>query len=165
MTEPKSSSDHRWKKKPDLSGWPFLSRLRSRRRRWRVGMGLVVVVVILGMAAGCGLYAWRFNAVSGELTVGPLSLDRVPDGDHRGFYRLFHVAAQVLVSVRDGKITGIQLLNYEKMQRADADRTQRTLERVVESQSLDVDLETGATVTQKVALKAVENALTGAGGQ
>jgi|GEM_PF-378450 len=134
---------------------------KSRTRRWRIGTSLAVIL-LLGMVAGCGLYSWRFTRAGSELTFGALSVDEVPDGDYRGYYRLFHVAAQVLVSVRGGRITGIQLLNYEKMQRADADKTLRTLERVVESQSLEVDLESGASVTQKVALKAVENALAGA---
>ena len=41
------------------------------------------------------------------------------------------------------------------------DKMQSISERVVEEQSLDVDTISGATVSQKVALKAIENALEG----
>jgi uncharacterized protein with FMN-binding domain len=39
--------------------------------------------------------------------------------------------------------------------------TRRTLEAIIETQSLEVDAVSGATITAKAYLKAVENALTG----
>lgn len=84
-------------------------------------------------------------------------LSNLPDGDYEGEYRPGKMAyARVRVTVKNKRIVAIKLLEHNKG-RTEAAKT--VAERVVEKQSLDVELVSGATVTSTVVLKAIENAL------
>jgi len=67
------------------------------------------------------------------------------------------VADEVMVTVRDHKITGIEIIK-DVSQRGQ--RAEPILSRVISAQSLHVDTISGATNSSKVILKAIENALT-----
>ncbi|GJM78519.1 hypothetical protein HMSSN139_10150 [Paenibacillus sp. HMSSN-139] len=66
-------------------------------------------------------------------------------------------ANQVRVIVSSGKVTDIQLLMHKENRSPDF--TGKLYGRVIESQSLQVDTISGATITSKAYLKSVENAL------
>jgi uncharacterized protein with FMN-binding domain len=131
----------------------------KRAAKTRTVTFLLLSLLLLSIA-GCGIYSWRFIGAVRELVPGEIAVDGLADGEYEGEYRVFHVYARVRVQVAGGKIVEVELVNAEKMQRADAARIRETLARVVERQSLQVDLVSGASASQKVALKAVENALT-----
>ncbi|MBC7246412.1 MAG: FMN-binding protein [Actinobacteria bacterium] len=120
---------------------------------------LAILSLLLVSMASCGVYSWRFTSAVRELVPGEITVGDLADGEYEGEYRVFHVYARVRVWVAEGKIVEIELVNAEKMQRADAARVQETMARVVEEQSLQVDLVSGASASQKAALKAVEKAL------
>ncbi len=132
-------------------------------RRKKIILGMVIALVALLVIAGAigGIYAWRFTAAAGDLTVEDVDISAVPDGTYRGAYKLFHVSAEVEVTVDDGHITAITFLDTGRM----AEETQVDIEAifadVISAQSLDVDMTSGASVSKKVSLKAVEEALTG----
>lgn len=132
-------------------------------RRKKIILGMVIALIALLIIAGAigGIYAWRFTAAAGDLTVEDVDVSKVPDGTYRGSYKLFHVSAEVEVTVDDGRITTIAFLDTGKM----AEETQEDIEiifaDVISAQSLDVDMASGASVSKKVSLKAVEEALTG----
>ncbi len=117
-------------------------------------MGIVVIVLIVG-----GIYAWRFVSGSHKIVVGSVDLSQVPDGTYEGSYSFFHDSSKVRVTVADHRITAIESLTSGGAAKSDIPTL---IERVVAQQSTQVDLVTGASVSQKVFLKAVENALTGA---
>ncbi len=134
----------------------------SRRKRVILWMAIALVALLLIAGLMGGIYAWRFLAAADSLTVGDIDVSGVPDGTYEGSYSLFHVKAAVEVSVEDGRITAITLTDSGKM----AEETQQEIAdifgAVVSSQTLQVDLTSGASVSKKVSLKAVEEALTGA---
>ena len=58
-----------------------------------------------------------------------------------------------------GRVTGIDVVKDVLFPQPEVRR--KTVELVIEAQSLQVDVVSGATITAKAYLKAVENALTG----
>ncbi len=133
----------------------------AREGRKRLVFWMAVALVALLAVAGSmgGLYAWRFLKAAGELTVGEVDPSRFPDGFYRGSYNLFHVKASVEVEVEEGRIKAIELLEAGRMAEETQEDIRDIFARVVSAQSLHVDLESGASVSKKVSLKAVEDAL------
>jgi uncharacterized protein with FMN-binding domain len=66
-------------------------------------------------------------------------------------------ASEVQVTVASGKVTDIKLLKNEE--KKSPEFTNKLYDRVIKSQSLQVDTVSGATLTSKAYLKSVENAL------
>ncbi len=116
-------------------------------------LGIVVVLLIVG-----GIYSWRFISGSRKIVVGSVDLSKVPDGTCEGSYSFFHDSAKVRVKVLDHRITNLELLSSPG---AAKNQIPTLTQRVLDQQSLQVDLVTGASVSEKVFLKAVENALSG----
>lgn len=73
---------------------------------------------------------------------------------------MFPVSAEVRVTVKGQRITGIELLEHNSGKGAPAEVIPG---RAVEAKSLDVDAVSGATYSSKVILKTKENALESAG--
>ena len=66
---------------------------------------------------------------------------------------------EIIVTVKDHQIIELELVD-DVMFKID-EVTKTLFDRVIQNQSLDVDIETGATVTSHAYLKAIENALGG----
>ena len=118
----------------------------------RSRIAVVLVCAVVGSAlAGCsGLKEIE------TLIVEDVDLGAVRDGRYEGTQRNLPVTAKVRVSVEGGRITDIELLRHFHGPDHGADAI---LERVMASQSLQVDAVTGATYSSKVVLKAIESAL------
>lgn len=122
----------------------------------------VLVIVIIGVIIGIMAvksYMNNFTQTISEITIYNVDLSKVSDGTYSGSYKAFPVAAKVKVTVKGHKITGIDLVKHENGQGTAAEVIP---EHVVEAQTLDVDIITGATASSKVILKAIENALNSA---
>lgn len=91
-----------------------------------------------------------------DLDIQNVDLSKVGDGTYTGGYKVFPVAVEVRVRVENHSITEIELVKHTNGQGAPAEVIPR---RVIESQSLDVDIVSGATYSSKVILKSIENAL------
>jgi uncharacterized protein with FMN-binding domain len=83
-------------------------------------------------------------------------LSKTNDGVYSGSYKVFPVVAEVKVTVKNHKISNIELVKHENGKGSSAEILPG---KVVEAQSLDVDIISGATYSSKVILKAIENAL------
>jgi Uncharacterized protein conserved in bacteria len=94
-----------------------------------------------------------------NLNISNVDLTKIPDGTYNGSYGVTFVEAEVKVSVKEHKITKIDLVKHKNGKGAPAEVIP---DRVVKAQSLDVDMVTGATSSSKVILKAIENALNSA---
>ena len=66
---------------------------------------------------------------------------------------------EIIVTVKDHQIIELELVD-DVMFKID-EVTKTLFDRVIQNQSLDVDVETGATVTSHAYLKAIENAVKG----
>ena len=127
----------------------------GRRRIRRVLTGMLLVMVLL---VGGGLFAVTRGLEEGRhLVVEDVDLTELPDGAYTGEHQAGRWSNVVEVTVSDGKITGISL--QEGFRQGDLMDT--VFEQIIREQKVVVDGVSGATVSGKAYMKAVENALSG----
>ena len=83
-------------------------------------------------------------------------LSNIQDGNYIGEYTITPVFVKVEVSVSNHRITNITVLQHDN---GLGSMAENIVNDVVEEQSLDIDAVSGATVSSKCILKAVENAI------
>jgi len=129
-------------------------------------MTALITTLIIAAALGIGgLMGWS-NLSNEHEEARNVSLDAADfgslnDGTYEGEYdggMYGWRAGKVSVVVASGRVEKIVLLVTSDPGAENTDH-ERLFNRVVEAQSLDVDVITGATLTSKAWLKAVENAL------
>ena len=125
---------------------------------------LIVVAVVLGvlvLAGGALMLRFRVMSLrmSNELVdVRAVDLAAIPDGMYVGEYGDFLVAARVAVSVAGGRIVAIDML---AQQSGPGYGALEILDRIVEGQSPQVDVVSGASGSSKAIMIAVYRALSG----
>ena len=90
------------------------------------------------------------------ININSINMMDIKDGTYTGSYEIMWIAAVVEVTVYNNEIKGIELIEHINDRGTPAEII---TSRVIENQSLDVDVVTGATSSSKVILKAIENAL------
>jgi len=125
--------------------------------------GCLIVLAVFALAVlGGGLWlrskTLAFEAKINAIQIRDVDLSQVADGTYTGAADAEVIRAEVKVTVRDGRITAIDLVRHDTGRGQDA---RAIPDRVVAAQSLSVDVVSGATYSSKVILKAIENALTG----
>lgn len=93
-----------------------------------------------------------------ETTFDEINVANISDGSYIGEYDVNFIYAKVEVTVEDGKIVSINILE-QRHERGKAAET--VIEEIIEEQKIDVDAISGATNSSVVVKKAVENALKG----
>lgn len=113
---------------------------------------------MLALAGGVwfAITAGRFQRQIEAIRISEADLSQVADGVYTGAEETVLVKVEVRVTVRNGRITAIDLLRHEHGQGYGAEAIP---EKVLEAQSLLVDTVSGATYSSKVILKAIANAL------
>ncbi len=112
-------------------------------------LGIIVIIAIVFLMNGMD---------KGKLlAVSKLNLDQIEDGKYPGSFDLTRWSNSVEVEIENHRITEIIVLD-DVMIKMD-ELTQRLFNEVIMNQTLDVDIETGATVTSLAYLKSIENAL------
>ena len=91
-----------------------------------------------------------------NISVSMPDLSNVQDGNYIGEYSIAPVHVKVEVSVSNHQITNIAILQHDNGLGSTAESI---VNNIVEEQSLDIDAVSGATVSSKCILKAVENAI------
>jgi uncharacterized protein with FMN-binding domain len=122
---------------------------------------LVVMTVILSCVAVACVSLSREHREAMNLEINDLDFKKLEDGTYRGAYEggMYQWRAnEVQVTVLSGNVTAIELLR--STEERPPDFTEELFKRVVERQSLQVDAVSGATLTSKAYLKAIEHALT-----
>lgn len=94
-----------------------------------------------------------------DIEIDPVDFSRSPDGVYYGECVMQAVAARVRVTVKDGRVVTCELLEHKTQRGSEADVIPSV---VVSQQNLEVEAVTGATLSSKVILKAVERALSSA---
>lgn len=91
-----------------------------------------------------------------ETSIEEICLSDIPNGVYIGECDVNFIYAKVEVTIQNGEITGIRILEHknEHGQAAEA-----VVDRIVAEQRIDVDAVSGATNSSTVLKKAVENAL------
>ena len=128
------------------------------------GCVIVVLIILVLLAVGGGI-GWSFiskeHREAASLPLNAVDFDKLNDGIYHGVYEggLYTWRANECdVTVTNGKVTDIQLVG-SKDPGAENTGHEMLYDRVIEAQSLQVDTISGATLTSKAYLQAVENAL------
>lgn len=121
----------------------------------------VVLTVIAVVVIGLSIFNKGMADIK-KLSVENIDVSLLKDGSYFGEYENGRWQYHVEVTVRDGEIKEIHVLNTKtgpfEMKMYDDVNTE-LIQRIVQNQSLQVDTVTGATVNGKALLKAVESAL------
>jgi uncharacterized protein with FMN-binding domain len=96
-----------------------------------------------------------------NMSIGSPPIGEIPNGAYRGAYAYGSFEYVVEVSIADGRIMGIKAIANRDTSHARS--AEGVFPRIIDAQTPDVDAVTGATTTSKALMKAVENALAGAG--
>lgn len=92
-----------------------------------------------------------------DVTVANLDPKDLPDGTYSGEATIKPVIAKVTVTVAEGKIADVQVLEH---QTGLGKKAEVITSEIVHQQSLQVDAVSGATLSSQAILKACEDALT-----
>lgn len=132
---------------------------RSKMSGWIVAL---IVMAVLGIGGGIG---WPFLAKehneARNLSIDAMDFGNLNDGTYVGEYEggMYKWRAnRVQVTVSSGKVSDIKPLSSSDPGKKNAQQDV-LYDRVIKEQSLQVDVISGATLTSKAYLRAVENAL------
>ena len=124
----------------------------------------IVLWIVLGAAGALVIFAASFlmmgqGAIMG-MEIRGLSAQGMADGTYTGSFDGYRWSNTLQVTVGGEKITGIDILKDQAA--ALPDVSVKLFAAVIEKQTVAVDTVSGATVSSKAYLKAVQNALEGA---
>ena len=121
---------------------------------------IVLLFLLIGLICGA-VYLKNvadYKRAIGETTFDEIDIADVSDGIYIGEYDVNFIYAKVEVTVEDGEIVSINILEH-RHERGKA--AEKVIEKIIEEQKIDVDAVSGATNSSTVIKKAVENALKG----
>ena len=122
----------------------------------------VITLLLLLIGLICGAVYLKnvadYKRAIEETTFDEIDIADVSDGIYIGEYDVNFIYAKVEVTVEDGEIVSINILEH-RHERGKAAET--VIEKIIEEQKIDVDAVSGATNSSTVIKKAVENALKG----
>ena len=123
---------------------------------------MVLFIIMLLLLVG---FVWRilylksvadYKKAVKETTFEDINISDIPDGVYVGEYDVNFIYAEVEVTVQNGEITNINILEH----RHERGKTAEVIaDSMVDEQKIDVDAISGATNSSIVIKKAVENAL------
>lgn len=122
--------------------------------------GFIVILTIVSIFVLIGYVA--YSAIDRNLQelyrieIEPLSLVDVADGDYTGRYSVFPVTVSVKVTVIDHKITFIEILEHINGQ---GSKAETIINEIIRTQSIEVDVISGATYSSQVIKLAVSKAI------
>lgn len=125
------------------------------KRRYKILLGSIGIIIILIISALFVLMNGMKDIES--LTVESLDLNSLEDGSYTGTFDITRWSNTVEVKIENHRITEISVIDDVMIDLEGL--THRLFESVIQNQSLDVDIETGTSITSKAYLKAIENAL------
>jgi uncharacterized protein with FMN-binding domain len=116
------------------------------------------ILCIVILTAGCSQYFTLRTSqeIYKKTTFDSIDLKQVKDGTYTGYYDMLLVNAFVKVTISNGVIISLDLLEHRYNRTYDGSAV---VKQILEKQSLDVDGVTGATYSSKSIIKATERAL------
>lgn len=119
--------------------------------------GIFLIVFIFLAGSGCGMAA-KIEETK-NLTINNPDLALIPNGIYEGYYEGGPVKVLLEITVNNHQITNIEIRKHDHGR---GEKAESITESILKTQSLEVDVITGATVSSKAILKAAEKALTSA---
>lgn len=129
----------------------------SRKRILSFTAMFLFLIVLISTAAYLKSVADYKRAVK-ETTFSNLDISDVSDGVYVGEYDVDFIYAKVEVTVQNGVITNIDILEHKNGR---GNSAEVVIDRIMKEQKIEVDAVSGATNSSTVIKKAVENALYG----
>lgn len=124
--------------------------------RWhRIFTTVILIFIICHMIAYFIDFA-NYQKKIKEIHIQNIDVSEVEDGTYTGEYDAGYIYAKVEVTVADGKITELRILEHDNER---GEKAEIITEKMLEEQKIDVDAVTGATNSSKVIKMAVQNAL------
>lgn len=117
---------------------------------------IILLCTILFVLIGASLYLKRLVNNVNSIMVSNLNMANITDGIYVGKYSITPVYVEVEVTVTEHKITNIKIIEHEN---GLGGKAEKIVDDVISRQSLEVDAVSGATVSSKCIIKAIENAL------
>ncbi len=124
-------------------------------KRWiKVLLAVLSVFLIISITA--------YFVIEGNLknlkyiVIDPIELSEVEDGIYKGKYSSIPVSATVQVSVVDHKIVSIEIIEHINGQ---GSKAESIIDEIIRTQSIDVDVISGATYSSQVIKQAISKAL------
>ncbi|HOI85475.1 MAG TPA: FMN-binding protein [Acholeplasmataceae bacterium] len=118
-------------------------------------LGVIISFVLLGVL-GIAFLQKDMSSIE-NLSIDAIDLSLISDGTYQGTYSNGRFTTTIEVVVDDHVITDLIMIDDVTFVKEDV--TEALFDAVMSSQNLDVDLISGATITCKAYLKAIENAL------
>ena len=112
----------------------------------------IIAIIVLVIVVTDGLTEGMMVSVEG------VDLSSIPDGSYIGSYEFKRWSNSVIVHVSDNRITVIEVIE-NVFGAAVTDAFGEIVNRVIDAQDTTVDAVSGATVTSRAYLKAIEDAL------
>lgn len=119
---------------------------------------ILSVFILFILVLGGGIFFLTRGLEAGEaLEINPVNLSELSDGTYNGEYKGGRWTNEVNVTVKDHKITGIEIVKDVLFPKPEF--TAELVDKVLEKQSPKIDAISGSTVTCKAYLKSMDNAL------
>ncbi len=118
---------------------------------------LVLFILFIIIGGGFLFYLSRGLADVNQITINDVDLLSITDGVYRGKYDGGRWSNEVEIVIKDQKISQITLVEDVLFSKPEV--IDELFEEVISKQSIKIDTVTGATVTSKAYLKAIEAAL------
>lgn len=119
---------------------------------------ITLIVIVLLISIGFITYKIIDNNLKNLLTreIESINITEIDDGIYRGKYEVFPVSVELNVEVKDHQIIEIDILKHDNGQGKPAESI---INSVIEQNSIDVDVISGASYSSRTILQAISNAL------
>ncbi len=120
-----------------------------------IGAGVILIVIIVAITLFSMRYRKMVQRIEAE-KIESIRLESIEDGTYNGSFSEFLVSIDLNVTVKDHRITELEVLEQSAGPGYEASET---LDRIKAAQSPEVDAVSGATGSSKAIMIAVYNAL------
>lgn len=117
-----------------------------------VSIATIFVIGVVGMI----FYLTRGMDNGKDIVINAAIPSSLVDGTYKGKYKAGRWTNELKVTVKEGKISGIEVIDDVTFPKPEW--TKQLFDRIIKEQSLAVDVVSGATVTSKAYMKAIEDA-------
>ncbi|WP_026478469.1 FMN-binding protein [Alkaliphilus transvaalensis] len=124
----------------------------------RILKGFLIGFIVLILVFGTFIYRQlqNFSKEIAQLAVNEINFSEFEDGDYIGEYHINEMLGATLkISILDNRIANISVIEH---QYGLGGKAEEIFSQVIDYQSLNVDVVSGATGSSKVLLKAIESA-------
>lgn len=133
-----------------------VSEMKSSKKKIIYCFAVIVSLIVLFCLALYLKSVSDYKQAVNDIVFEKIDITKIQDGTYVGECNVNFIYAKVEVTVHNGKIKNIDILEH-KNERGEAAET--VVDRIADEQKIDVDAVSGATNSSTILKKAVENAL------